>query len=159
MEDPKPVNEEEIITTMQVTLTPAGGGTPVILKFFDPDGEHGDGIPVVTASGPLAANSAYAGSISLLNETETPAGDISAEVADEANAHLFCFDVTGNVTISYADTDATGLPLGLSTSWVTGNAGQAQVVVTLRHQPGTKTGECPGSGDTDAEVMFPLSIE
>lgn len=159
MEDPKPVNEEEIITTLQVTLTPEGGGTPVILKFFDSDGEHGSGIPQVTASGPLTANTTYAGRISLLNETETPAGDISAEVADEANAHLFCFDITGNVTISYGDTDQMGLPLGLLTSWVTGSAGQAQVVVTLRHQPGTKNGECPGSGDTDAEVTFSLAIE
>ena len=33
-DDPKPVNDQEVITTLQITLVPDGGGSPVTLKFF-----------------------------------------------------------------------------------------------------------------------------
>ncbi len=38
-DDSKPVNEEEVITTVTVTLTPVGGGTPVVLTSRDLDGD------------------------------------------------------------------------------------------------------------------------
>ena len=50
------------------------------------------------------------------------------------------------------------LPLGVITQWMTGAAGDAEVTVSLRHQAGTKTGDCPGSGDSDVEVVFPLNV-
>lgn len=156
--DPKPVNEEEVITTLTVTLTPGDGGMPVTLKFFDADGEHGSTAPVYTVSGPLKASTTYSGNIELLNETENPAEDITAEVRAEAGDHLFCFATTGSLTIGYADADNNGLPVGIATSWVTGAAGEAEITVTLRHQSGTKTGHCPGSGETDLEVVFAVSI-
>jgi len=36
---PTPVVEEEVITTMTVTLTPDGGGTAITLKSTDLDGD------------------------------------------------------------------------------------------------------------------------
>lgn len=158
-DDPKPVNEEEVITTVHVTLAPEGGSAVVNLVFNDPDGEHGSAPPTISVSGPLTASTTYAAVIELLNETESPAGNISEEVAEEANDHLFCFDATQNIVIHYEDEDANALPLGLITSWVTGSAGEAEVTITLRHQPGTKTGQCPGTGETDVEVTFPLSVQ
>src|SRR5688572_9756486 len=139
-DDPEPVNEEEVITTVQVTLIPEGGGTPVYLRFFDEDGEHGSVQPEITVSGSLKASTVYAGLIDLQNETVVPPIDISEEVAEEADEHLFCFDASGGITISYEDEDSNGLPLGLITSWQTGVAGDAQVTISLRHQAGTKTG-------------------
>ena len=59
---PAPVNEEEIITTITVTLTPAGGGTTITLKTQDLDGD-GPNLPVTTVSGDLAASTTYNGSI------------------------------------------------------------------------------------------------
>jgi len=60
---------------MTVTLTAAGEDT-VILTTKDLDGEDGPGAPVLTISGPLAANTMYSGSIGILNETEDPAEDV-----------------------------------------------------------------------------------
>ena len=41
-DDSDPVNEEEVITTMTVTLTPDNGGTDVVLQTEDLDGEGGE---------------------------------------------------------------------------------------------------------------------
>jgi hypothetical protein len=158
-DDPKPVNEEELVTTFEVTLLPQGNGIPVRLKFFDADGEHGNIAPLVSVSGSLKASTLYSGEIMITNETVFPPADISAEVAAEAGDHLFCYDVAGNITIGYKDEDSNGLALGLKTSWQTGASGAATVTISLRHQPGVKTGVCPGGGDTDAEVSFDVLIE
>lgn len=157
--DPKPVNEEEIISTVQVTLTPSGPGAEVILKFFDEDGEHGSIAPVISASGPLVSAASYQARVEFLNETVTPAEDITLEVEEESGDHLICFDTSGGITVQYEDTDDHGLPLGLETTWLTGSPGQAEVTLTLRHQAGTKTGDCPGAGETDVEVTFIFSVE
>mgnify|MGYP000558587670 CR=1 FL=1 len=77
----EPVNEEEVITTLTVTLTPASG-TAIVLKSFDDDGD-GPNSPVLTVSGSLAANTDYSGAIELLNELESPAEDITEEVNEE----------------------------------------------------------------------------
>lgn len=158
-DDPEPVNEEEVITTLNLTLTPVGGGNSVTLKFYDEDGD-GSIQPIKTVSGPLAAYTTYDGVITLLNETETPAGDITAEVKDEASDHLFCFTTTNvNLTVNAKDKDSNNLPIGIETSWVTAAASTGAVKVVLRHQPGEKTGTCPGGGDTDIEVDFNVTVQ
>ncbi|MEZ4857824.1 MAG: hypothetical protein R2781_03350 [Flavobacteriaceae bacterium] len=48
-DDAEPVNEEEVITTVTVTLVPEGGGATVILQSRDLDGD-GPNAPVVTVS-------------------------------------------------------------------------------------------------------------
>ncbi|HEU5146415.1 MAG TPA: hypothetical protein VFT90_06865 [Chryseosolibacter sp.] len=157
-EDPKPVHEPEVITTVEVTLLPDAGGIPVTLKFFDADGEQGNIAPLITVSGPLKAGSSYSGVIELWNETVNPPANITEEVAEEANDHLFCFNVSGDITIGYEDEDANGFPIGVITSWSVGEAGPAEVTVSLRHQAGTKTGDCPGNGETDVEVTFDIDV-
>jgi hypothetical protein len=158
--DPEPVNEEEVITTMTITLTPTGGGNAVELKFYDQDGATGSIVPQITVSRALAADATYTGAITLLNETVNPADNITGEVEEEAEDHLFCFEVTGaNLTIGYADTDSNGRPIGLTSMWTTTSASSGKVKVTLRHQPGVKTGTCPGGGDTDVEVEFEIAIQ
>ena len=158
-EDPKPVNDEEVITTVKITLVADGDGSVVTLTFSDPDGPLGDLDPTITASGPLKASTSYSAVMELVNDTISPAENVSEEIADEADAHLFCFSTTGNIEITYEDEDEKGLPLGLVTSWAIGAAGAGEVTVTLRHQPGTKTGECPGTGETDVEISFPVLVE
>lgn len=169
-DDPEPVNEEEVITTLTITLTPVGvGGDPVIFEFFDEDGD-GAIDPVYTytpttggdsPAGILSASTTYNAVIELLNETETPAGDITVEILEEADEHLFCFTPGGalNLDIESTDEDGEGLPIGIESSWVTGAASTGTVTIVLRHQPGTKTGACPGDGDTDISVPFTIAIQ
>ena len=158
-EDPDPVNDEEVITTVRLTLAPDGDGDPVVLSFYDADGELGSTAPVISVSGPLMPMTSYAAVVELLNETVSPSVNVMEEVVEEAADHLFCYNASGDISISYEDEDENGLPLGLITLWETGAAGEGSVTVVLRHQPGTKTGECPGTGETDVEVTFDLLIQ
>ncbi len=156
--DPEPTNEEEVITTVTVTLTPAGGGGVVTLTWDDTNLNG-----VVDASeieaGTLSTATTYTASIQLLNKSVTPTEDITEEIEEEANDHLFCFAATGvAITFSNFDKDENNLPVGLTSTWTTTTAGRGSVNIKLRHQPGVKTGECPGGGDTDIDITFPIEI-
>jgi hypothetical protein len=160
-DDPSPVNEEELITTVIVELTPlTGGGNTIILQYYDEDG-IGSISPIKTISGgPLAANQEYTGEVTFLNETESPAEDITEEIKAETNDHLLCYSITGLIgEIQSIDSDGNAKPIGLTTLWSMGAASAGNVKITLRHQPGTKSGVCPGTGDTDIEVDFDLVVQ
>ena len=79
---PLPVNEEEIITTLTVTLAPNGGGDVITLQTRDLDGD-GPNPPLIQVSGNLAVGATYNGSIVLLDETKTPEENITEEVEEE----------------------------------------------------------------------------
>lgn len=163
-DDPEPANEEELITTLTVTLTPTGGD-PITMTFKDLDGD-GAGVPqyIYSTGGDaavLSTSTTYTAEITLLNESVNPAENITEEIEEESDEHLFCFTVGGgaNIDYSYADEDDNGLDIGLTTNWETGAASTGTITIVLRHQPGTKTGACPGSGETDIEVTFNVAIQ
>jgi hypothetical protein len=163
-DDPEPANEEELITTLTVTLTPTVGD-PITMTFKDLDGE-GAGVPqyIYSTGGDaavLSTSTTYTAEVTLLNESVMPAENITGEVEEEADEHLFCFTVGGgaNIDYSYADEDDNGLDVGLTTNWETGAASTGTITIVLRHQPGTKTGACPGTGETDIEVTFNVAIQ
>ncbi|MFN5772557.1 MAG: type 1 periplasmic binding fold superfamily protein, partial [Flavobacterium sp.] len=89
-----PINEEEVITTVTVRLT--GGGQVITLTSRDLDGD-GPNAPVVTASGNLAPNTTYTGTVSFLNEAETPAEDKTAEILAEGLEHQVFFQPTSGL--------------------------------------------------------------
>lgn len=162
-DDPDPINEEEVITTLTYTLT-SPGGTSVVLNFVDLDGD-GANAPVITG-GTLEANQTYTGRIELLNESETPAEDITTEIQEEDEDHQFFFesDLSG-VTVAYTDTDADGNPVGLNTTLTTADAGSGNLKITLHHEPdksadGVANGDITNSnGETDIEVTFPIDVQ
>lgn len=157
---PDPVNEEEVITTVIVTLVPESGNT-ITLTSRDLDGDGPDA-PVITVSGPLNAGSVYNGNIQFLNELENPVEDITDEIAEEDDEHQVFYSVTGGVgTITYTDSDANGNPVGLSFSLATSaNPTNGIINVTLRHLPskdaaGVSEGDITNAGgETDVEVSF-----
>lgn len=160
-EDPVIPNEDELITTVIYTLTPSGGGDAVIFSFKDLDGDGSN--PPVVVNGILTANTSYNGIIRILNETETPAEDIGEEVENESDEHQFFYmpEATLNTTISYADTDINGNPLGLLTTLETGDASTGELVITLKHKPkkpnnGTLV---DAGGVTDIQVFFTVTIQ
>lgn len=159
--DPAPVNEEEVITTMTVSLTPAGGGTAITLKKTDLDGD-GPNAPVYSVSGNLVAGTTYSGVIKVENETETPADNITEEVLEEADEHQFFFTSGGglDVTTTYADTDDNGNYLGVEFNLTANTASMGTLTVTLRHEP-TKpnTGLEDAGGETDIQATFNITVE
>lgn len=156
---PEEVHEEEVITTMTVTLTPDGGGTAITLQARDLDG---DGTYTPTVSGDLAAGVTYDGAIELLNETENPAEDITEEVEEEDDEHQFFYTVGSglDVTTTYANFDGDGNPLGTEFTLVAGAASSGNITFTLRHEP-TKpnTGLGDAGGETDITVTFAVTVQ
>ncbi len=162
--DPELPNEEELITTLIYTLTPTAGGAPVVLSYRDLDGDGGN--PPVITTGNLTANTTYNGTIVLLNESKTPAEDITAEVRAEGKAHqLFFRSTVSGMTITYTDTDADGRPIGLSTQLSTGARGSGNLTITLRHNPnkaaaGVAQGNIANAGgETDIETTFDINVQ
>jgi|TARA_B110000908_G_C10256217_1_gene455662 hypothetical protein len=163
-EDPIIPNEEEVITTLNLTLTPDVGGTPVLLTFQDLDGDGGN--PPTITGGTLDTSANYTCSLELLNELEIPAGDISQEVQEEAEEHQFFFHTSvSGLNIAYDDMDANGNPIGLSTIVTTNEVSSGTITVTLRHLPnkdasGVSTGDITNAGgETDIEVTFDVEVQ
>ncbi len=159
-EAPEEVNEEETITTMTVTLVPQGGGDTIILQSRDLDGD-GPNAPDITVSGDLAGNTTYTGAIVLLNETETPAEDITEEVAEEDDEHQFFFEISGSLNpVQYGDADGNGNPVGILFTVETSTAGAASLTITLRHEPKKPNDGslADAGGETDIAQTFSLTI-
>jgi len=163
----QPVNEEEVITTVTVTLTPEGGGTPVVLTSRDLDGDGPDA-PVITSTGSIVALTSYNGTVSLLNELANPADNISLEVEEEGDEHQFFFSATAGLsgTFAYADQDANGDPIGLAFKFTaSGNPQSGNLTVILRHEPNKAGANVAGGditnagGETDVQVTFPVTVE
>lgn len=176
LDDPAPVNQEEVITSMLVTLKPAYGET-VTLTSRDLDGD-GPEAPFIEASGPLGSNITYDGEIVLLNETTNPAGIISDEVKNEAGQHQFFYAVAGSVNadFAYADkesdyADDKGVkfvgsnPVGITFILKTGDPGKGNISITLIHEPdkngdGVRAGDSTNAaGETDFAATFPVAVE
>jgi hypothetical protein len=158
---PEPVNEEEVITTMTVTLAPNGGGAPITLQTRDLDGD-GPNAPVISVSGNLATGVTYNGTIVLLNETVNPPEIITEEVEEEAEEHQFFYTIGGGleVTTAYSNFDADGNNLGTQFTLTAGAASTGTLTFTLRHLP-TKpnTGLGDAGGETDIAATFNVSVE
>jgi hypothetical protein len=174
-------NEEEVITRVALTFTPAGGGEAVVAAFADPENDGNPTIDPIT----LAVGTTYALALTFENQLADPVEDITAEVADEADEHqVFVYGAgvqgpaTGDnpdhvVTHAYADEDAAGLPIGLDNTVVAAVAGSGDFKVMLRHLPaeGGVVVKVEGlaesfavdgngiAGEADVDVTFPLTVE
>jgi hypothetical protein len=157
-------NESELITTVRLKLTNTFSSSinPVVYEFKDLDGEGG-AAPVKFDDIVLQKNIPYICEVTVLNESVSPADDITKEIKAEANDHQFYFVPSSSnlLTVSNYDTDAQGLPLGLSSFWVTGlNPGTGTLRLVLKHKPGTKAAnDLINKGDTDIELNFKLIIQ
>lgn len=176
-DDPKKEDTPELITKATLTFTPTGGGVTVTATATDPDGE---GVKDLTIDGPinLVKSKTYTLSIELINGLADPSEaeyDITAEVEEESDEHMFFFGWTNNVfsnpagngnidaradAVNYNDADGKGLPLGLSTSWTTAAAtASGAFQVMLKHQPELKSASSTSSaGETDIDLSFVINI-
>ena len=110
----------------------------------------------------LAPNKQYNCTVQVLDESKSPAVDITTEVIAEANDHQFYYEPTGvNITVTGLNTDPNGRPLGVTSRWNCGAvSGPGTVKVTLKHKPGAKGSNDPVTvGETDIEVTFAARIQ
>lgn len=180
-EDPEKEDTPELITKATLTFTPSGGGNPVVVTATDPDGE---GVQDLAVDGPinLAVTKTYTLRIELINglaSPNSPEYNITEEVEEEGDEHMFFFGWTNNVfsnptgngnidnradAVNYTgginSVDVNNLPLGLTTTWTTSQAAASGTFrIILKHQPETKsTTSDSNTGETDLDITFTLNV-
>ncbi|MGB0646060.1 MAG: hypothetical protein ACPGQS_02735 [Bradymonadia bacterium] len=135
-------HENEVMTTVNLTFSPASGGDNLVFTWRDADGTANPVIDDIT----LAEGETYTLDIQILNELEDPAEDVTAELQDELDEHQFF--ITGSavsgpasdsdmalMTHAYADVDGSGNPVGLANTIETIAAGTGGLKISLRHMP------------------------
>ena len=161
------INEEEVITTMIVTLTPhiPQGFNTVTLTTRDLDGD-GPNEPVLEVSGPISSLTSYSGSIQFLNEMEEEPEDITLEILEEADAHQVFFNISEGLPIQvvYADLDSNGEPLGVNfilAPMQEGATGSGLLTFTLVYEPIKPNDGTVGSagGSIEIQTSFNVVIE
>ena len=158
-------NDEEVITTVMVKLTPNGGGNPLTYSYEDLDGPGGNNPNIQSIL--LDSNKTYAMKLYVLNKSTNPADTISNEIMTEADSHRFYYEPSAgsNITVDSLDRDLNGISLGLNSRWKTGSAATGSLKITLRHYPGTPPNKLEvdpvnsSKSSTDIEVDFPITIQ
>ena len=160
--------EEELITTIVITLTPVGDGTPVTARFQDLDGPSGN--PPTVDDLTVTKNTTYDGRVQVLDESVTPADDITVEVKEEAEAHQFFYEPSGGISAAaftytdresdYGENTGTDHPVGVTFHIeIPQAATNGKLGVTLSHFDETpKDGRTP-SDETDIDVTFDVIVE
>ena len=181
-------HDNEVISRVELSFTPDGGGDALVFAFNDPDGDGG-----VSGSADrieLVAGTTYTLAVRFENGLVDPAEDITEEIEEEAEEHFVFIlgDVTGPaamsaaslLTHSYADLEsdyggnAVGedLPVGLRNTITADSAGNGELRVMLRHLPELndepqKSGDLPQlladgddlPGSVDADIVFELVVQ
>ena len=123
--------------------------------------------------------------VAFLNEAADPSVNQTPEIEAESDQHQLFFtggsvnspatgSTDGILTLSYADADVNGLPVGLKDTLEVGKAGDASLQVVLRHLPPeggvpvkveglaeqlAASGLASLPGETDAQVEFAVTVE
>jgi hypothetical protein len=154
-------NEEELITTVKLSIKDTANLSVNSFSFRDLDGPGGNSPSIDTIK--LSAGMVYDVEIQFQDESDPAnAEDITTEIRAEDDEHLICFESMNVSGLSMVRTDSDGTyEVGLTSQWSFGNnatASGGMITITLRHQPGSKDGSC-SPGDIDVEVNFPLILQ
>ncbi|WP_299990207.1 hypothetical protein [uncultured Pontibacter sp.] len=156
-------HEEELITTVMLTMTPQDGGQAVTATYRDLDGDGGQD-PVYTPENVvLQAGKVYNTTIKLMDESHHEE-DLTAEIREKGSEHQFFFEPSPAtlLTVTTTDRDSNGRPIGLENTIQTSSNPQAgKLRVVLKHQPGgLKTDNSNiSTGGTDADVQFNITLQ
>lgn len=107
----------------------------------------------------LKPNTSYTLTVEVIDDSKTPPLDITKEIKEEADTHLFVFTSSpaSLLTYTYGDQDSRNFPVGLTGTARTGAAGTGKLKVQLRHQTPVgcnrvKNGtSAPGSDDVNLD--------
>lgn len=172
----------ELITKATLTFTPVAGGNTIEVTATDPDGE---GVQDIIVDGPinLTIGVTYILKLSLINELADPADpeyNITDEVTEEGDEHMFFFSWTNDVfsnpsgngnidnrndPVNYTggsdSKDINGRPLGLTTTWITvASDASGSFRVLLKHQPDLKSDTSDSNtGETDLDITFTINVQ
>lgn len=161
----EPGDDNELITTVKLEFKAVSNSSIATKSFYWRD-VQGDGVvdsvdPII-----LDKNTTYEMIVSLLDETKKPVFDISKEIDNESDVHLFVYRTNplGLLNVQIKDLDKNGMPIGLRSEVKSQYApGNGKLTVILKHQPPVngktvKTGNEEG-GSTDVDVTFPITVQ
>ncbi|MCF8450102.1 MAG: hypothetical protein K9G49_09560 [Taibaiella sp.] len=157
-----PDPENEVITTVKLVATNTADAADVVTAQWK-DLTPNDGNPDLTqATLALKKDAVYNVEVKFLDETKSPAEDITEEVQERANYHLVCYAPASglNVTVMRTDKDTNTpqMELGLKGKFTTGAASSGKLNISLHHQPSGKNGTDCGIGTTDVAVDFTVNV-
>ena len=183
---PPPPDNEYLTTVKIVAVNRADSNDVVTATWVDLTPDDLNPPDTSNAILNLRANSVYDAKVFFLDETQSPPGDITAEIKDRQNYHLIFFQPTPvapadtvsgvayttipgtpaspngpylNLHVARTDLDNNNppLPIGLTDKFTTGAASSGHLEVLVRHQPDGKNGTyAPGS--VDGDVTFRVTI-
>lgn len=167
-DDPPVPDEQEVITTlkMHVTNTAEGFDKTFIYKVENGFDNPSTGtIQIDTVK--LKSGITYSVELQVLNEREDPAEDITKEILEESDEHLFVIGHNASaglaeVTIANGNKDSKGLPLNQTFELTAGTTAKGQLDVVLLHHPVEKSGltiDNIAGSETDLYAKYPLVIE
>ncbi len=160
-----PVNEQEVITTVEVTLS--DGTTSYVLSWEDLDGD-GPNPPVII--GATIPTNSYQADIQLYNKTVDPSDEeyvITTEILEEDVDHQFFYNALNGLNVFdfvYQDMDVEGNPIGQQFSMIDVVSG-GDLNIILRHEPNKNAAGVPdgditnAGGETDINVTFPIIVQ
>lgn len=165
--DPVVVLEpQQSITLLTYTLTPEGGGQPVVFSFEDEDGNGGSN--GIATGGTLDKSTTYSGEVEVFAMVNDSMTNITEAIRLDGRDNQFFYTVLNPallITYDDADVDADGNPIGILTNLNTvNNSGEGNVILTLKHNP-DKDGISVSNGNvslsggrTDFEIEFPVVV-
>jgi hypothetical protein len=161
----EPTDDNELITRVELTFKNNTTNAVVKYTFQDKDGDPKTA-PEKFDKIVLNKGVTYTMSIEAFDDTKSPVTDITKEIDEESDVHLFVFKTTpaSLLAVSILDKDKNGFPIGLSSSAKTSaTAGTGKFNVLLKHQPilngvKVKSGQEAG-GSTDIDLTFDLEVK
>lgn len=160
------VNEQELITEVEITLTPNSGGGAITSTITDPDGLGPLPPQSQDAAITLVPGETYSGAVRFLDASDpSNVEDITVEVEEEDDEHRVFYFIEGiagvEVPVASLDTDGNGAPLGLvfQVNVDGGAAGTGDLRVVLSHYDDQPKGDgLTQSNETDADVSFEFTV-
>ena len=160
----KPINEEEVINKVILTLKDNSNNT-FELSYNDYDG-NGPLSPIIYSDS-LPSNTVLNGSIRLRNTLATPEKDITIEVREEGTEHQFFYLINRQdaPTFKYSDQDLNNNPIGIEVQCMTKTSFDGILKIVLRHQPnksasGVANGDISSAGgSTDVDIEIPIIVK
>jgi hypothetical protein len=142
----------ETITKVAFELT-YPDGSQTFYSWEDADGDGGNAPTLPTFN--LKRNQAIECNIRVFDGST----EITSEISEESNEHLWEFEVfgTSNLNATITDKDTNNKPLGLKSTWTTTDFGSGTIRITLLHEPNKDNATDPG-GETDFTADFPFTI-
>ena len=160
-DEPEPTQDNEFISTMRLTFTE--GTNKLVYSVKDLDGDGGKA--PVTDIIKLLPNKTYTLTTEFLDETKTPALNLTSEIQAEASEHLVIFEPNpaNLLTVTRTDKDSRNFEIGLNATVKTIAAVNGTMKVTLKHQPAVggvpiKNGTT-NLGSTDFQGIFMVEVK